>query len=61
MAKKSMIIRSARMPKYRVRRHNRCLVCGRPRGYFRFFKICRVCLRKYALEGVIPGVTKSSW
>ncbi|MEP0813878.1 MAG: type Z 30S ribosomal protein S14 [bacterium] len=61
MAKKSMINKSQRKPKFEVRRHNRCLVCGRPRSYYRYFKICRCCLRKYALEGIIPGITKSSW
>jgi small subunit ribosomal protein S14 len=44
-----------------VRLHNRCRICGRPRGYYRDFGLCRCCLRKMAHEGVIPGVTKSSW
>ncbi|MBX3270843.1 MAG: type Z 30S ribosomal protein S14 [Sandaracinaceae bacterium] len=48
-------------PKFQVRHKNRCKVCGRPRGYYRKFELCRVCLRKYALAGDIPGVTKSSW
>jgi small subunit ribosomal protein S14 len=47
--------------KYRVQHRNRCQVCGRPRGYYRFFNMCRLCLRKYAHEGYLPGVTKSSW
>jgi small subunit ribosomal protein S14 len=41
--------------------HNRCQKCGRSRAYYRKFAICRICLRKLALEGQIPGVTKSSW
>ncbi len=61
MAKKSKIAKFHRKPKFRVQHHNRCLVCGRPRGYYRYFKLCRVCLRRYALEGVIPGVYKASW
>jgi small subunit ribosomal protein S14 len=61
MAKKSMIIKAQRKPKYMTRRVNRCKVCGRPRGYMRKFQMCRVCFRKYASEGLIPGVTKSSW
>ena len=48
-------------PKFKVRHHNRCKVCGRPRGYYRKFELCRLCLRKYALAGDIPGVTKASW
>ncbi|HHW73050.1 MAG TPA: type Z 30S ribosomal protein S14 [Firmicutes bacterium] len=61
MAKKSMILKAQRDPKFEVRRHNRCRICGRPRGYMRRFQMCRVCFRKLASEGQIPGVTKSSW
>ena len=61
MAKKSKIAKHSRKPKYKVRHNNRCLVCGRPRAYYRYFKMCRVCLRKYALEGIIPGLFKASW
>ena len=61
MAKKSMIIKSERTPKYSTRQYNRCQICGRPRGYLRKFKMCRICFRKLASEGLLPGVTKSSW
>ncbi len=61
MAKKSMIVKSQRKPKYGVRQYNRCRICGRPRGYMRKFQMCRICFRKLANEGMIPGVTKSSW
>ncbi|MDD6957046.1 MAG: type Z 30S ribosomal protein S14 [Sphaerochaetaceae bacterium] len=61
MAKKSLIVRAKREPKFSTRKNNRCAVCGRPRGYMRDFGICRVCFRKLASEGQIPGVTKSSW
>ena len=61
MAKKSMIIKAARTPKYSTRQYNRCQICGRPRGYLRKFKMCRLCFRKLASEGLLPGVTKSSW
>ena len=44
-----------------VRYRNRCKNCGRPRGYMRKFMLCRICFRKLALAGEIPGVTKSSW
>ena len=43
----------------RVRR--RCENCGRPRGVFRKFGLCRMCIRKYAMQGFIPGLRKSSW
>jgi small subunit ribosomal protein S14 len=61
VAKKSMIARSKRQQKFNVRQKNRCALCGRPRGYLREFNMCRICFRKLALQGQIPGVTKSSW
>jgi len=61
MAKKAMIEKAKRKPKFMSRRVNRCQVCGRPRGYMRKFEMCRVCFRKYASEGLIPGVRKASW
>lgn len=60
MAKKSMVVRDTRR-KYPNRVRNRCKVCGRPRGYMRRFGLCRICFREFALDGKIPGVTKSSW
>lgn len=61
MAKKSLIIKASREPKFKVRKYNRCKRCGRPRAFMRDFQICRICFRTLALEGKIPGVTKSSW
>jgi len=60
MARKCMPYREMRR-KYKVRVRNRCQRCGRPRGYYRRFGLCRICLRELALEGLIPGLTKSSW
>jgi len=51
----------AKTPKLACRHRNRCFRCGRPRGYLRKFGLCRICLRELAHEGVIPGLTKSSW
>ncbi|MBK7397399.1 MAG: type Z 30S ribosomal protein S14 [Myxococcales bacterium] len=48
-------------PKFAVRHRNRCKVCGRARGYYRKFELCRICLRNFALRGDIPGVLKASW
>jgi small subunit ribosomal protein S14 len=48
-------------PKFTTRQHNRCPICGRSRAFMRQFKMCRLCFRKYASAGQIPGVTKSSW
>ena len=61
MAKKSMIAKSQRKPRFVVRQHNRCSVCGRPRAYMRRFALCRICFRERALQGMLPGVAKSSW
>ena len=44
-----------------VRGYNRCPLCGRPRAFFRRFKMCRLCLRDLARRGEIPGLTKASW
>ena len=44
-----------------TRIRNRCELTGRPRGYYRKFKLARVMLRDLANKGMIPGVTKSSW
>ncbi|MAG15332.1 MAG: type Z 30S ribosomal protein S14 [Dehalococcoidales bacterium] len=61
MAKKSKVIKAQREPKYRVQRQNRCYLCGRPRAYIRKFGLCRICFRRLALTGQLPGVRKSSW
>ncbi|MBN2190346.1 MAG: type Z 30S ribosomal protein S14 [bacterium] len=61
MAKKCKIESAKRKPKFKVRQHFRCSRCGRPRGYMRKFGICRICFRELAGQGIIPGVTKSSW
>ncbi len=61
MAKVSLIAKSRRKPKFKVRAYSRCQRCGRPRGYLRKFRLCRICFRSLALSGDIPGVTKSSW
>ncbi|HEY1945421.1 MAG TPA: type Z 30S ribosomal protein S14 [Bryobacteraceae bacterium] len=54
--------REAKVPvKFPTRLRNRCKNCGRPRGYLSKFALCRICFRKFALAGEIPGVTKSSW
>ncbi len=55
-----MIYREQRR-KYKVRVRNRCKICGRPRGYMRRFQLCRICFKREALEGRIPGVRKASW
>lgn len=61
MTRTALMEKSKRTPKYRTRRYNRCQLCGRPRAYYRKFQICRICFRKLASEGVIPGVRKASW
>ncbi|MCX7027945.1 MAG: type Z 30S ribosomal protein S14 [Spirochaetes bacterium] len=61
MARKAMILKAEKKPKYMSRTVRRCNICGRPRGYMRKFDMCRICFRKLASEGRIPGVTKSSW
>ena len=61
MAKKALIIKSARKPKFAVRAYTRCQRCGRPKAVYRKFGLCRICLREMAHNGFVPGMTKSSW
>ena len=61
MAKKCLIEKCNRTPKFKVRGYSRCRICGRPRAYYRKFQICRICFREKALLGEIPGVKKASW
>lgn len=76
MAKTSMIVKSKRRranlahryrngldpkPGQAVKAYNRCSLCGRPHGYLRKFKICRICFRELARKGALMGVKKSSW
>lgn len=61
MATTAKIAKDVKKPKYQIRHRNRCWRCGRPRGYLRKFGICRLCFRKLALNGEIPGVIKASW
>lgn len=61
MAKTSQRVRQERPAKYRTRSYHRCKRCGRRRAYYRKFALCRICLREVAHQGMIPGLTKSSW
>ncbi|HJY06738.1 MAG TPA: type Z 30S ribosomal protein S14 [Bryobacteraceae bacterium] len=61
MATTAKIAKEQKTPKFKVRLRNRCKRCGRPRGFLRKFSLCRICFRKLALAGEVPGVTKASW
>lgn len=61
MARKALIVKAKRTPKFKVRTRNRCSRCGRARGYIRKYDLCRLCFRDLALNGEIPGVRKASW
>ena len=61
MAKTSRIIRNRKVAKFSTREYTRCERCGRPHAVYRKFKICRICFRELAYQGLIPGVTKASW
>ncbi|MCA9388382.1 type Z 30S ribosomal protein S14 [Candidatus Berkelbacteria bacterium] len=61
MARKALIAKAKRQPKFSTRTVNRCGICGRNRGYLRRFGLCRICFRERASKGEIPGVVKSSW
>lgn len=61
MARKSLMEKAEKTPKFKVRGYNRCPLCGRARAYLRKFSMCRICFRALSLKGEIPGVIKSSW
>ncbi len=61
MAKKSVVERAKKEPKYQTRVVRRCFRCGRTRGYMRDFNLCRICFREMVSKGEIPGVKKASW
>ncbi len=61
MAKASQKARAARTPKFKSRVVRRCFRCSRKNGFMRDFGLCRICFRELANEGIIPGITKSSW
>jgi small subunit ribosomal protein S14 len=61
LARKALIEKANKEPKYETRKVNRCNRCGRSRGYMRKFDLCRICFRELAHKGEIPGVKKASW
>ena len=61
MATYAWMAKMRKPQKFSTRFRNRCQICGRPRGYYRDFGLCRICVRKMAHEGLIPGLRKSSW
>jgi small subunit ribosomal protein S14 len=61
VARKALVEKCKRKPKFDVRAYHRCERCGRARAYIRKFKLCRICFRELASTGQIPGVIKASW
>ena len=61
MAKKSMIAKQQKKPKFSTQAYTRCTICGRPHAVLRKYGICRICFRELAYKGQIPGVKKASW
>lgn len=61
MARKGQLEREKKAPKFRTRAVHRCTRCGRSRGTYRKFQLCRICFRELAHRGEIPGITKASW
>ena len=61
MARKAMIAKAKKKPKFSTRAINRCFKCGRIHGYMRNFDLCRICFREMANKGEVPGVKKASW
>lgn len=60
MARKALIEKAKRQPKFSSRSYTRCELCGRPHSVLRKYKVCRICFRNLAHEGKIPGMKKAS-
>lgn len=61
MSTKALENAAKKPAKFKSRTRPRCEICGRARAVYQKFKICRLCFRKMANEGKIPGVKKASW
>lgn len=61
MSTTAKIVRELKKPKFAVRAHHRCSICGRGKAYIRKFGLCRICFRQLAHKGELPGVIKASW
>ncbi|MFW5888189.1 MAG: type Z 30S ribosomal protein S14 [Patescibacteria group bacterium] len=61
MARKALIAKAKKKPKYSTRTVRRCWRCGRNHGYIRDFGVCRICFREMADNGDLPGIRKASW
>ncbi|HOW70413.1 MAG TPA: type Z 30S ribosomal protein S14 [Phycisphaerae bacterium] len=61
MATTAWMYKANQPPKFKCRSVRRCQVCGRSHAVYRKFRLCRVCFRNMANQGLIPGVKKASW
>jgi len=61
MARKALIIKAKKTPKFSTRKINRCWRCGRNHGFIRDFGLCRICFRELANNTDLPGIKKASW
>lgn len=61
MARKALIEKCNKKPKFSTRAYTRCNKCGRPKAVYRKFGLCRICFRLLAMKGFLPGVIKASW
>ncbi len=61
MARKAIIAKALKKPKFSTRIVRRCFICGRRDGYISEFNVCRIHFRELANDGLLPGITKSSW
>ncbi|NOX58433.1 MAG: type Z 30S ribosomal protein S14 [Planctomycetes bacterium] len=61
MATSAWIYKAKQKPKFSSRLVRRCQLCGRSRAVYQKFKLCRICFRELAHQGMIPGIKKASW
>lgn len=61
MARRALIVKANRRPKFSTRIQRRCWRCGRIHSVYREFGLCRLCLRESIHRGEVPGMRKASW
>jgi len=61
LARKAIIEKWSKTPKFKTQAYTRCRICGRPHSVLRKYGVCRICFRELAYKGEIPGCRKASW
>lgn len=61
MSRKSLVAKQKKYNRFSTRSYTRCWLCGWQRSVFQDYLLCRICFRKLAHKGMLPGIRKASW